>query len=175
MTSLAAGLVFAALLAKINQMSTWVKLAGVVGLVLWLLATGLYLRAVATPFDERLPDIDNTKEFLGGASALAEKERKSIDGPLNIANILACGAAIVTVVALSATIFHSTVQRVEITPTPGEQVVLSAVCGHSIVTLTGSVDSESIGTDGIRIRPDACGSVSHLVLAPGDIDVLVLK
>lgn len=179
----ALALVAAGLIGDVSSLPTAVQVLGVADVLLWIVASGFYLYAVAAdvpaPPTTKSEGDDNLglliSEWPQHVIEASEHERSTIDGRQRKANLVAAGAAAVALVAAGLAIWmprptasEARVGRVYLTA--DGRAAATAICGRSIESLYGGVQKQPRG---LEIRVTNCGDQPK-VLALTDAQVLAV-
>jgi hypothetical protein len=174
-------LVVAVITTKAELAGQVVRWAGLLALVLWLLAAAAYIRAVATPVEEPATTAVTTASQLTQAvMTAARKERGEVDGRQRTANMLALAALLATVVAFAALLFwpaEASQPRGTLRLSVAGLAAVKAVCPDATRSLPGQVVRSSIGTDFIVVNADSniCGGKPVQILVPkAQVEAVVL-
>jgi MFS family permease len=166
------GLLGGALIAKLSTLSTWVQLLGVVALSAWLVATSLYVFAVAVPVTlQPAGQPRGQDEFIDAVVRNAVRERTRIDRRQLRANVTAAIAMILTAATFGLALFSMS-RETSFPATVYLSTKAGAVgkfaCGSGVQEISGRVDQESLDKAFLRIRPDrrVCSRATTKVYVP---------
>lgn len=159
-----------------------VRWAGLIALVLWLLAAAEYIRAVATAVPEpTTTSAATTTEFTHAVMTAARNERKQVDDRQRIANVLALLAMLSTAVAFAALLFwpaESSQPQGTLRLTVAGLAAVQAVCPGATRSLLGQVVRSSIGTDfvSVNVGDKICGGKSVQIQVPkAQVEAIILE
>ena len=158
-----------------------VRWAGLIALVLWLLAAAAYIRAVATSVDEpATTTATTTTEFTHAVMTAARSERNKVDDRQRNANVLALAAMLSTAVAFAALLFwpaEANQPRGTLRLTVAGLAAVQAVCPGVARSLPGQVVRSSIGTDfvAVNVGSKICGGKSVQIQVPkAQVEAVIL-
>lgn len=162
-SAIAAALVAAGVFGDIEDRAGVVQVLGFLALIGWIVAAGLFMVAVAAPFQAAdLPDQPSREQFINATLDAASAERKKIDGWQKHAWIGSGAAAVLTVFALVAAVVAdpaSAVRPATVHLTASGRAALMAACGDLSGGLTGDVDTADLEYELVAIQTTACGGV----------------
>jgi MFS family permease len=169
-SAIAAALVAAGVFANLGEAAGLVQTLGVAALVAWLVAAGLFLVAVSSPFQAASRTQDSVDAFVNAALDAAQNERTKIDKWQKRAGLASGVAAILTVAALVAALVDtpSSRQAGTIDLTAKGLAAVEAVCGTKPTHITGSVSPDDLEKNFVSLTLDkgVCGSEVLVVSLP---------
>jgi hypothetical protein len=174
-------LVIAVITTKAELAGSVVRVAGLFALVLWLLAAGAYIRAVATPVKKLETTAATTPSELANKVMIAARaERGEVDDRQRTANVLALLAMLATAVAFAALLFWPAMAsqpQGTLRLTEAGLDAVKAVCPDATRSLPGEVLQSSIGTDFIvvNVGRDICGGkLAQIQVPKAEVEALVV-
>lgn len=170
-STLAGVLVGAGLLTTLEDRPMPVRILGIVALIGWLAAAGLYLRAVASPvIVKRHGAQRGANNFVERVLEQSSAERDEIDARLKLANRASFFALVATAatVSLALLIADDVRERGTVVLTDSGAVSVGRICPQLPVDLVGEIKAGSIGSETLVVKADAgqCDEVAvDLVIA----------
>ena len=171
--ALAGGLVGASLFTVFANAPTYVDALGFGAIAVWIVAAGLYVRAIASPLLQPTGDVSDKSVFVRDILKNASTERTTIDHRQRDANLASIAAVILTAASFALLLFGpvGTVKgTIDLTPAGVTQV--SAVCLRPLSSLSGDIVRSSLTQSlvVIEVKTSACTlDVSEIRLPLTDI------
>lgn len=143
-----------------------IQIVGFAAVVVWITASLLYVRAVASPLPPEVPDDKKDgSAFVSYVLSTSRSDRKTIDTRQRWANSTAVGALTITAVSFALLLFSSapSFKASVALANSGAQYVSSA-CGHPMAGLSGNVTEASLSTSFVVVELPAreCGTASTI-------------
>lgn len=160
-STIAGGLIGASLLTNPANVSDLVKVLGALALLMWLVATGLYVSAVGSKVPDVAPEtVDDLNNFVHKVIEQTRKERRTVERRLRYANTVAIAATILTTLTFIFALANERGDQVDAiiavdTATAGR---LATACGVHQATLVGQVSLKSLNSQyvDIQLTQDSC-------------------
>jgi hypothetical protein len=168
--AIAAALVTAGVFGDLDKRPGLVQAIGILALVAWLVAAGLYLAAVSLPFVPATATQRSTQAFVTAAVDAAQTERDRVDHWQKKAGVASGVAALLTVVAFVAALVDTPTDSKAATVTLGDKAkaAVAAACGNVPDLVTGSVSADGLEKEFVQIKVDkgVCGDKDVVVAVP---------
>lgn len=177
-SAIAGAVVAAGFLGGLRHQAVGIQTIVAVALVAWLIAAGLFLHAVSSPFEMILESGIAESAFIGGALEAVRAERAKIDSWQRKARLASMVAALATAGAFLAALWSTdspATRPATVTVTAAGSAALKAACGTVAPRLTGRVVESSLSARFMQmtLSPDMCGRQSVDVFLPSS-DVLAV-
>lgn len=156
--AVAAAVVAAGAFANLSSQPAGVQAVGVAALAVWLVTAGIFMWAVAAPYQAMGQNsVSSEIDFVNEALRRAKSETESINARQRYARFSAVLASLLTVVALGLALFlpaPSTTKKVVVKLSSAEQQSLSELCEEPLPTVVpGTADTKTIGDGTIEFDP----------------------
>lgn len=170
-SALAAGIVAAGLLGGLDQRPTIVQVVAIVALAVWMIAAGLFLHAVSSPFAALPQQQVGTEAFIAAALQSVRDEGARIDHWQRWAQFGSLLAAVLTVGAFGLAVEMSAPAReldATVTISAAGVEALKATCKNATPILSGFISSAALGDEFVEVRLDGrqCGPRQIRVAIP---------
>jgi hypothetical protein len=171
-SAIAAALVAAGVFTDLPNSDTSVKVLGLTGLFLWLVAAMLFIWVVSVPV--RAPkeqDWTTADDFVGGVIADIRYElsalRKRLFGAL-IATLLATIVTIAAFAVATALPTGSDPEKARIALTAKEDTALADLCTAPVGAILGTVDPDNLDEEFVEIKvpAGACNATETTIRVP---------
>jgi hypothetical protein len=155
-SAIAAALVAAGVFGNLDKRPANVQALALTALVLWLIAAGLYLVAVSSPFESASATQTGVDAFVREVLSAAKTERDRINTWQAMASAVSGVAAVVTVAALVTAITNtpSDSQAATVVLTSKTSTAVTTACGRSATKVTGTVSPGDLQKDFVSITLD---------------------
>jgi hypothetical protein len=175
--ALAGGLVGASLLTLFANAATWSKIVGFAAVGVWIMASGLYIRAVASQLPPEKRELLKSKDaFVDHVLNAASDNRKIIDFRQSLANKASVIAIMFTAVAFALLLFGPAATfkgTVNLTATAAQS--LSQTCGHTITEISGQVVTSSVSASmmTVEIPPNECAGATNIDIPSSSVSSII--
>lgn len=158
--AVAAAVFAAGAFAGLKTEPTGVQIVGALALLAWLVAAGLFMRAVAAPY-LRLPseprEVTSELDFMKAALTNAKNEAETINKRQSAARWVAGAASALTLLAIGLVLFLSpanAAKDITVRLSPADQTRLSQLCGQRVPTVVdGTADPSTFDEEAITFDP----------------------
>lgn len=178
-TVFAGGVVGTFTITTLSTAPNWVRVAGIVAVVLWFLAALVYVAAVAkpTPPPPGPNEADDARSLIKAVLARSAEEAKTIDHRQRVAQALVVAAVIATAVTFGLGLFlekskfvSGKVQVGNATPAS-----LQAACVGSVLVIEGEIDLSTLGEQFVVVRVNCAGGGRQALLRIPRSDVKAVQ
>jgi hypothetical protein len=172
-SALAVGVGAAGLFGNLDNRPVGVQIAAVLALMTWLVAAGLFLHTVSSPFEIPVAPQFDPDAFVEGALRTIREERRTIDCWQRRAHVASGVAALVTVLAFAAAIRFSSTdeqQTASVALNKDGMAAMSAACRHRIDVLRGKIPTGGLAAEFVELRVarGVCGRRPTQLAIPRD-------
>ena len=180
-SALAVGIGAAGLFGDIGDRSLGVQIAAVLALMTWLIAAGLFLHTVSSPFEIQVTPQSDADAFVDEALRTIRGERKAIDRWQRRAQAASAVAALVTVLAFGAALQFTNAdeqQAATVMLSRDGVAAVSAVCGHHVDVLRGEVAPAGLDAEFVEVHVarGVCGHTpTRLAVSRDEVAVVALR
>jgi hypothetical protein len=170
-SALAAGIVAAGLFGGLDRRPTIVQVVAIAALAVWMIAAGLFLHAVSSPFATPPQQQVGTEAFITTALQAVRDEGACIDRWQRWAQFVSLLAAVLTVGAFGLAIKISVPageRDATVTLSAAGAEALKATCKNATRTLSGLISNAALGSEFVEVSLDGrqCGPRQSRVAIP---------
>jgi hypothetical protein len=160
--AVAAAVFTAGAFAGLKEEPLGVKIVGAAAFLAWLVAAGLFMRAVAAPYlrlSSEPREVTSELDFMKAALTNAKNETDTINGRQRAARMVSTVASFFTLLAVALVLFLSPAsasQNISVRLSPPDQGHLSELCDQPVPTvMTGTADPSTFDEEAITFDPSA--------------------